>query len=63
MKAKELRDKSVNELKEELVALLKEQFNLRMQKGMGQSPKHLLKKVRLDVARVKTILTQKGSKV
>lgn len=64
MKAIELREKSVDELKKELLALLKEQFNLRMQKGMGQMPKpYLLKKVRTSIARVKTILTEKGSSV
>ncbi|VVC75167.1 50S ribosomal protein L29 [Aquicella siphonis] len=62
MKAIELRNKSVDELKTELLALLKEQFNLRIQKGAGQSPKsNLFKKVRLDIARIKTILKEKGS--
>lgn len=60
MKAIELRDKSVDELKNELLSLLKEQFNLRIQKGSGQSPKtNLFKKVRVDIARVKTILKEK----
>jgi large subunit ribosomal protein L29 len=61
MKAIELRDKSVDELKKELLALLKEQFNLRIQRGAGQAPKsNLFKKVRLDIARIKTILKEKG---
>lgn len=61
MKAIELREKSVDELKNELISLLKEQFNLRIQRGSGQSPKtNLFKKVRLDIARVKTILKEKG---
>lgn len=61
MKAIELREKSIDELKNELISLLKEQFNLRIQKGSGQSPKtNLFKKVRLDIARVKTILKEKG---
>ena len=59
MKAAELRNKSTDELKNELVALLKEQFNLRMQKGAGQATKpHLLKQVRLSIARIKTILNE-----
>jgi large subunit ribosomal protein L29 len=58
--ANELAQKSVDELKTELIELLKEQFNLRMQRGMGQTPKpHLFKKVRRNIARVKTILKQK----
>jgi large subunit ribosomal protein L29 len=64
MKLNELKDKNVDELKKELIALLKEQFNLRIQKGTGQLPKpNLLKQVRLNIARVKTILTQKGTRV
>ncbi len=65
MKASELTQKSVQELNTELLALLKEQFNLRMQKGTGQLPKPiLLKNVRRDIARVKTVLKQKeGSSV
>ncbi len=62
MNVKELREKGVEDLKKELLALLKEQFNLRIQKGMGQSPKpHLFKKVRHDIARLKTVLHEKGS--
>ncbi len=62
MKAIELRNKSVEELKTELLALLKEQFNLRIQKGSGQPPKsNLFRKVRHDIARIKTILKEKGS--
>lgn len=62
MKATELRKKSVEELTKELLALLKERFNLRIQKGTGQPPKgHLFKKVKLDIARIKTILKEKGS--
>ena len=60
MKAEELRKKTTEELKTELVALHKEQFNLRMQKGVGQMPKsHLYKRVRHDIARAKTILAEK----
>ena len=64
MKASELRNKSVEELNKELFALLKELFNLRMQKGVGQPSKaHLFKKVKLDIARIKTILHEKGARV
>ena len=61
MKAKELREKSVEELNAELLNLLREQFNLRMQAARGQLQQtHLLKQVRRDVARVKTLLTEKA---
>ncbi len=60
MKAEALKEKSVEGLKEELLALLQEQFNLRMQRGVGDAAKpHLFKRVRRDIARVKTMLTQK----
>ncbi|MFP1484359.1 50S ribosomal protein L29 [Escherichia coli] len=60
MKAKELREKSVEELNTEL-NLLREQFNLRMQAASGQlQQSHLLKQVRRDVARVKTLLNEKA---
>jgi len=50
----------MEELSKELIALLKEQFNLRVQRGTGQPPKpHLFKRVRLDIARIKTILHEK----
>jgi large subunit ribosomal protein L29 len=63
MKANELKDKSVEELNNELKGLLREQFNLRMQKGTGQlSQPHRVKQVRREVARVKTILNQKAEK-
>lgn len=61
MKAVELREKTVEELNTELLNLLREQFNLRMQGSTGQlSQTHLLKNVRRDIARVKTILTEKA---
>ncbi|MBN7820997.1 50S ribosomal protein L29 [Bowmanella sp. Y26] len=61
MKATELKDKSVEELNAELLNLLREQFNLRMQHSTGQLEKsHQLKTVRRSIARVKTILTQKA---
>ncbi len=61
MKADELRKKSKSELNEELISLLKEQFNLRMQGGMGEAPRpHLYGKVRRAIARVKTILNEQA---
>lgn len=61
MKAKELREKSVEELNTELLNLLREQFNLRMQLASGQLQQtHLVKQVRRDIARVKTLLTEKA---
>ncbi len=61
MKATELKAKSVEELNAELLGLLREQFNLRMQAATGQlAQTHLLKQVRRDIARVKTILTEKA---
>jgi large subunit ribosomal protein L29 len=61
MKVSEMKEKSVDELNDELLILKREQFTLRMQKGSGQLEKnHRLKEVRRDVARVKTILTQKA---
>lgn len=61
MKASEYRNKSVEELNKELLALRQEQFNLRMQKKMGQLPKsHMLRKAKKDIARIKTILKEKG---
>ncbi len=60
MKAVELREKSVAELESELVGLYKEQFNLRMQKGVGQlSRPDQFSKVRKNIARIKTILNEK----
>ncbi len=57
---KDYRDKSEVELKEELLNLRKEQFNLRMQMGAGQMSKpHLFKVVRRNIARLKTVLTEK----
>ncbi|WP_027857447.1 50S ribosomal protein L29 [Marinobacterium jannaschii] len=61
MKAIELREKSVEELQQELLGLLKEQFNLRMQKTTGQlGQSHLLGQVRRDIARIKTVLNEKA---
>ena len=57
MDAKELREKSVDELNEELLALRREQFNLRMQNATGELTRnHEHGRVRKDIARVKTVL-------
>jgi len=59
MKANDLREKSVDELNEELVALRREQFNLRMQHATGElTHNHEHGRVRKDIARVKTILNE-----
>ena len=59
MQASDLRNKSVDELNEELVALRREQFNLRMQQGTGElTHNHEHRRVRKDIARVKTILIE-----
>ena len=61
MKASELRDKSVTDLEKDLLSLREEQFKLRMQKSTGQlGQTHLLKQNQRDIARVKTVLTQKA---
>lgn len=62
MKAKgnELREKSIVELQGQLKDLYKDQFNFRMQKSAGQlGQTHLETNVRKDIARVKTIITEK----
>jgi len=61
MNTSELRAKSADELKQELLALLREQFNLRMQRATGQLAKpHLFAQVRRNIARVKTVLGEKA---
>ena len=60
MKASELRDKSVKELEESLHELHKNQFHYKMQNSTGQLGQiHLLNQVKRDIARVKTIITEK----
>ncbi|MBI3774326.1 MAG: 50S ribosomal protein L29 [Gammaproteobacteria bacterium] len=60
MNAQELRAKKSADLSADLTALLKEQFNLRMQKATGQLSKtSQLKAVRRDIARVKMVLNEK----
>lgn len=61
MKATELREQSPEELQQTLLGLLKDQFNLRMQRATGQlTQNHMLGQVRRDIARVKTVLNQKA---
>ncbi len=61
MKASELRSKSVEELNQELLTLLKDQFNLRLRKSTGQlNQSHLIRQNKRDIARIKTVLTQKA---
>jgi large subunit ribosomal protein L29 len=60
MNAQEMREKNVIELREELSGLLREQFNLRMQRGIGQlATPHELRRVRRDIARINTVLNEK----
>ena len=57
MKAKDLRGKGSAELREELLKLRREQFNLRMAQASGQAAKpDQFGKVRRNIARVKTVL-------
>lgn len=61
MKASELRTKDAAELGKELESLLKAQFRLRMQKATQQlTNTSQLRKVRRDIARVRTVLTEKA---
>lgn len=61
MKASELREKSAEQLGEELLSLREEQFKLRMQNATGQlGQSHLLKENQRDIARVKTVLHEKA---
>ena len=62
MKASELREKSVDELKTQLQELYKDQFNYRMQAATGQlGQSHLLGTTRRDIARLKTLINEKSS--
>jgi len=60
MKSTDLRQKSDDELKTELLGLRKEAFNLRFQQATGQLENTArVGQVRRDIARIKTILTEK----
>ncbi len=61
MKAKELRTKSADDLQKELLAVRRAQFGLRMQLATQQSTNvSEARKLRRDIARIKTILTEKA---
>ena len=61
MKAKELREKRVAELEQELIALRKAQFSLRMQQATQQlTNTAAMRATRRDIARIKTLLREKG---
>lgn len=63
MKASELREKSVEDLEKQLLELREEQFKTRMQSATGQlGQTHLLKLAQRDIARVKTVLSEKAGK-
>jgi large subunit ribosomal protein L29 len=62
MKAKDLRAKTADELNEELLSLRKAQFSMRMQLATQQLTNlSEIRKVRRDIARVKTVINQKAS--
>ncbi len=62
MKASELKTKSATDLQQELLSLAKAQFGLRMQVATQQMTNTSeLRKVRRDIARVKTVLKEKGA--
>jgi len=59
MKASDLRGKSLDELQEELIALRREQFNVRIQQATGEAVRpHAHGIVRKNIARVKTIIAE-----
>lgn len=62
MSASELREKTPDQLRDQLASLKKEQFNLRFQGATGQleNPARM-RSVRRDVARVKTVLNEKAA--
>lgn len=60
MKAKEIRDMSVEDIDKELLDLRREQFNLRMQMATGQAARtHEFGRIRKDIARLKTVLRER----
>jgi large subunit ribosomal protein L29 len=62
VKASEVRGKRGDELREQLLQLKKEQFNLRFQKATGQLENtSRVREVRRDIARIKTILAQQAA--
>jgi len=62
MNARELKTKTPDQLRDSLVALKKEAFNLRFQQATGQLENtSRMRAVRRDVARIKTVLNQKAA--
>ena len=62
MNAQELRDKTPDQLRDELTSLKKEAFNLRFQQATGQLENSArVRQVRRDAARVKTVLNEKAA--
>ncbi len=60
MMAKEYRQKTEQELGDELLALRREQFNLRMQNGTGQAARpDRFGKIRREIARIKTVMNER----
>ena len=59
MKLEELRTKTKEELQQQLLDLLQEQFNLRMQQSGESAKPHLRKRARRSIAQVKTVLKQR----
>lgn len=63
MKAQELREKSVEDLNNELAELVKKEFELKFQNKTTQLKQtHQIKQTRRDIARVKTVLAEKAKK-
>jgi large subunit ribosomal protein L29 len=63
MKAQDARAMSPDQLKDELLKLKKEQFNLRFQRATGQLEKtHRINQIRKDIALIKTIVNEKSAK-
>lgn len=61
MNATDMRSKSAVELRQELTSLLREEFNLRMQKVTGQLARpHQFKRIRRDIARIKTVMNEQA---
>jgi len=64
MKIDEIRGKKDDELRDELLALRREQFNLRMQKGTGQFARNdQFSRVRKSIARIKTVLSERTRRI
>ena len=62
MKMQDVQGKTPDQLKDQLLQLKKEQFNLRFQAATGQSEKtHRVGEVRKDIARIKTVLRSKSA--